>query len=95
MIKIPYQRLDPDTLRALIEEFVTRDGTDYGDHECSVDTKVNQVMGQLRAGEVGIVFDAHHQSCQLVHKNHLAEIEKAVDEDPSRPTFGQAMRRLD
>lgn len=68
MIEIPHQRLEPSTLRALVEDFVTRDGTDYGLYECPLETKVHQVMAQLKSGEVIIVFDEQQQSCQLVLK---------------------------
>ena len=44
-IKIPTDRLSPDTLQSVIEEFVSRSGTDYGDKEVPIDT-IN------KAGEV-------------------------------------------
>lgn len=62
---IPYQSLNSQTLRALIEEFVTRDGTDYGDSEISLDRKVEQVMRQLKAGKIRISFDSETESCDL------------------------------
>jgi uncharacterized protein YheU (UPF0270 family) len=50
--------LKPDTLIALIEEFVTRDATDYGDRERTLGDKLEDVMRQLRRGKMRIVFDA-------------------------------------
>jgi uncharacterized protein YheU (UPF0270 family) len=41
---VPYTSLQPATLRAVIDEFVTRDTTDYGDRERSLDEKVEDVM---------------------------------------------------
>ncbi|MCP4276919.1 MAG: YheU family protein, partial [Gammaproteobacteria bacterium] len=49
---ISHTDIAPDTLYALIEEFVTRDGTDYGDIETSTATKVQQVMNQLESKDV-------------------------------------------
>jgi len=56
-VEIPPDALAPDTLRALIEEFVSRDGTDYGELERSLDEKVNDVRRQLDRGEAQILFD--------------------------------------
>jgi uncharacterized protein len=58
--------LEPDTLRAVIESFVLREGTDYGVHETSVDDKVAQVLIQLRRGEAQITFDPATESVNVV-----------------------------
>jgi uncharacterized protein YheU (UPF0270 family) len=63
---IPYQELSSATLTAVIEEFVLREGTDYGAQEYSLNDKVAQVRKQLEIGEVKINFDACNQSCQIV-----------------------------
>ncbi len=69
MVEIPYQSLESDTLRALIEDFVTRDGTDYGERECGLETKITQVMNQLKSAKIAIVFDSYTQTCGLITKN--------------------------
>jgi uncharacterized protein YheU (UPF0270 family) len=56
-IEVPFSSLKPATLRALIEEFVTRDTTDYGERERSLEEKVDDVMRQLRRDEAKVVFD--------------------------------------
>lgn len=58
--------LQPETLRRLLEEFVTRDGTDYGEHEVSLETRVLQAQASLRRGEVVIVFDPSTASVTLL-----------------------------
>lgn len=65
MMEIPADRLSPEALRGLVEEFVTREGTDYGDQEVSLETKVAQVLAQLRRGEVVIRYDPKSQTCGL------------------------------
>ncbi len=65
-IEVPHGRLAPDTLRSLIEEFVTRDGTDYGSAERSLDSKIDQVHSQLERGEVRIVFDPETGTANIV-----------------------------
>ena len=62
---IPWQQLNSSTLLALIEEFITRDGTDYGEREASRETKIAQIQKQLEAGKIKIVFDAETESCDL------------------------------
>jgi uncharacterized protein YheU (UPF0270 family) len=58
--------LEPDTLRAVIESFVLREGTDYGEHETSLEDKVAQVLTQLRRGEAHITFDPTSESVNVV-----------------------------
>ncbi len=65
-VEVPHDRLAPDTLRNLIEEFVTRDGTDYGPVERSLDSKVADVRAQLERGEVRIVFDPETGTANIV-----------------------------
>lgn len=66
---IPHADIAADTLNALIEEFVTRDGTDYGDIETSTATKVQQVMNQLERKEVFIVYSEEYETCTIKTKD--------------------------
>ena len=66
-------QLSPEALRGLIEEFVTRDGTDYGAVERSVEEKVAQVRAQLASGEVRLVFDPDTQTTNIVLDRDLPE----------------------
>lgn len=63
---IPHNQLAPHTLQALIEEFINREGTDYGDHEISIETKVSQIMRQLDEGSIVISYDEHSETCTLL-----------------------------
>ena len=65
-INVPYNRLPPDTLNTLIEEFVTRAGTDYGEYEVSLVDKVKQVETLLKTKRAVIVFDEHSQNCDII-----------------------------
>ena len=62
----PPDDLEPDTLRAVIESFVLREGTDYGLHETSLEAKVAQVLMQLRRGEAHVTFDPATESVNVV-----------------------------
>lgn len=77
-LKIPYDQLNPETLHGVIEEFVTRDGTDYGEVEVSLDTKISQVLGQLKSGKVVIVFDQATETCNILRSNDPAL--KSIDD---------------
>lgn len=65
-MKIRWQSLSESALTGLIQEFVTREGTEYGVHEVPVDTKVEQVLEQLRSGKVEIVFDEETQTTSIL-----------------------------
>ena len=65
-VKIPYDQLSPEALHGVIEEFVTRDGTDYGEREVSVETKIGQVLEQIKAGKVVIIFDQESETCNIL-----------------------------
>ena len=54
---IPYSELSPDVLQRLIESFVLREGTDYGERPFSLEEKVAHVIGELRHGTAQISFD--------------------------------------
>lgn len=65
-VKIPYDQLSQKALQRVIEEFVTKDGTDYGEIEVPLETKVAQVRGQLRSGRAVIVFDQETETCNIL-----------------------------
>ena len=65
--------LSPEALLGLVEEFVTRDGTDYGVVERSVEEKIAGVLAQLASGEARIVFEPETGSANIVTERELAE----------------------
>ena len=67
---IPHPLLEADTLTGLIEEFVTREGTDNGD-ETPLETRVLRVRRALDKGEAVIVFEPDSQQCQLMLKRDV------------------------
>jgi uncharacterized protein YheU (UPF0270 family) len=69
-VLIPPSLLEADTLTRLIEDFVTRDGTDNGD-ETPLDTRIQRVRRALDRGEAVIVFDPESQQCQLALKRDV------------------------
>jgi hypothetical protein len=65
-LEVPYQQINPDTLRRMIQEFVTRDGADWAEVGCTLEDKVEQVLQQLRIKKVKVVFDLKTQTANLV-----------------------------
>ncbi|MCL7461606.1 YheU family protein [Pseudomonas sp. NW5] len=70
MLLIPPAQLSADTLSALIEDFVTREGTDNGD-DTPLATRVAAVRQALDRGEALIVFDPTHQQCLLLPRHQI------------------------
>jgi uncharacterized protein len=54
--------LSTTALRAVVEEFVTRDGTDH----TSCEQRIETVLHQLDAGRVELHFDARTETCNIV-----------------------------
>ena len=70
-VKIPYDQLSSKALKGVVEEFVTRDGTDYGEVEVSLETKVFQVLNQLKSGKAVIVFDQESETCNILRSDDV------------------------
>ena len=73
---IPYEQLSADAVQGLIEEFITREGTDYGDVEFSLSEKVEHVRAQLINKDIVIVFDAVMDSVSLQPRLLAQEYER-------------------
>jgi uncharacterized protein YheU (UPF0270 family) len=71
-IKVPHDQLSPEALQGVIEEFVTRDGTDYGEVEIPLETKIAQVLAQLKSGKAVIVFDQKSETCTILKSDNPA-----------------------
>ncbi|AXF61643.1 hypothetical protein C3387_21560 [Leclercia sp. LSNIH6] len=68
---IPWQDLAPETLDNLIESFVLREGTDYGEEERSLEQKVADVRRQLQSGEVLVVWSELHETVNIMPRNQF------------------------
>ena len=67
-MKIPYEQLSPEALQGIIEEFVTREGTEYG-KIVSLQQKTEHVRNQLKLGKAVITYDETTQTCNIVSKD--------------------------
>jgi hypothetical protein len=65
-IAVPCAELSAEALRGVVESFVLREGTDYGERDVSHEQKIEHVMRQLERGEAQIVFDPSDSSVTIV-----------------------------
>lgn len=63
---IPVDQLNTETLNAVIESFILREGTDYGMEECSLDDKIQQVKQQLSSGIIVLIYSELHETINIV-----------------------------
>jgi uncharacterized protein YheU (UPF0270 family) len=68
---IPYQQLSKEALDGVLEEYISREGTDYGLHEYSLEDKKDQLLDQIKSGRAQIVFDHGSQSVSILSKDQL------------------------
>lgn len=66
LVEVPWDQLAAETLQALVEEFVSRDGTDYGEQEVALARKAEQVVNGLKRKQYVIVYDQEMDSVQIV-----------------------------
>lgn len=65
-VEVPWSELSADALRGVVEAFVLREGTDYGERDVPFESKVRQVLVQLERGEAKIQFDPVTESVDIV-----------------------------
>ncbi len=68
---IPFEKLSPEVLESLVEEFVTREGTDSGYAKGSLEQNVARIKGQLRSRLAHIVYDEKTETCNIVSTDFL------------------------
>ena len=74
---IPIADLTQETLLNIIEGFVLREGTEYGEADVSLENKVQQVLVQLTLGDVLLVYSELHETINIIPKQQLGEFESA------------------
>jgi hypothetical protein len=67
-VTVPYTELATELLHAVVESYVLREGTDYGEKEFSLEEKVAHVISQLKRGDAQIVFDPESESVSIVKR---------------------------
>jgi len=65
-VEVPFEKINPDTLKNLISEFVSREWEEVGDTSATLADKVSQVMQQLKIKKAKVVFDLRSETCNIV-----------------------------
>ena len=65
-VAVPYTELSAQALRGVIESFVLREGTEYGERDHSLDEKVAAVIAQLERGEARIMYEPESRTVELI-----------------------------
>lgn len=73
-VEVPPQRLAPDVLDALLEEFASRDGTDYGVVELALEQKVGSLRAQLQRGELLLLYELASEHWDLLPKEQAHKL---------------------
>ena len=82
MILVPGEMLSAEIVRQIVLEYVSREGTDYGHADWTMDEKVAQVLEQMERGEVVITFDDVTETCNLLKRDEaLREIKRLEEEE--------------
>ena len=76
VVEIPPGQLAPEILQAIIEEFIAREGTDYGEQEVPLESKVSQVQRQIVRGDVLVAFDFITESCNLLTRHEFSKLQR-------------------
>ncbi len=65
-VVVPLDRINPETLRKMIEEFVTREWSELSDAGYTFENKIEQVIQQLKDGRANVVFDLLSETFNII-----------------------------
>lgn len=68
-VEIPWQKLSEDAFQGMLEEMVSRDGTDYGEVELSTEEKIAQLRQALVSGRAYIAFCTETESWSVLPRD--------------------------
>lgn len=81
MLILPHREIEGATLDALLEEIVTRDGTDYGEHELSLESRLSRLRGQLDSGLASLCYDSATETCNVLPTEEAKRLVSHVVEE--------------
>jgi uncharacterized protein YheU (UPF0270 family) len=70
-VRVPLEKISAEALDGLINEFILREGTDYGQIEVSLEKKHEQIKKQLQSEKIFVVFDSNEQTASIMRKENL------------------------
>lgn len=76
---IPLSQLPVETVSAIIEEFILREGTEYGAYDVSKADKIEQVWRQLKKGTALLVYSELHESVNILPADQFQQGQEEQD----------------
>lgn len=73
-VEVPIATLAKETLRRIVDDLVTRDGTDYGAIEKTSEEKATTLLRLLERGEARLVFDPATETISVLTRQELARL---------------------
>ena len=77
-VEVPVDQISAEALNGLIESFVLREGTDYGDADYDLDQKVSHVKKQLDSGDMAVVFNIELQSADMLTRTEINRLSREL-----------------
>mgnify|MGYP002640047020 CR=1 FL=1 len=74
-VQVPVERLQVEVYTSLLEEYASRDGTDYGARELSLSEKVDNLRQMVSNGDIALVYDADCEEWDLLSAQELAALD--------------------
>lgn len=71
VVVVPLEQVSEEALFGLINEFILREGTDYGQKEFTLEEKHRQIVKQLESGKILLIFDITEESASIIRKEQL------------------------
>lgn len=76
---IPPEKLTEEVLKNLLESYISREGTDYGERELSLEEKVEDLLRSVYQGEVLISYDEDSQSINVISEREYRALQNTID----------------
>lgn len=73
-IEIQPEQLSSEALAGIIQNFILREGTDYGLVEVAYVRKAEQIYRQIQKGDIKIVFDQSSETVSLLTKKDFQKL---------------------
>lgn len=79
LVEVPYAALEAATRNALLEEFASRDGTDYGLQETPLERRVEQLDQLWRGAELLLLYDSDSEQWDLLTRERAQILLQSID----------------
>lgn len=73
-VEVPVDRVAPDSLQGLLEEYASRDGTDYGLYETPLGERVAELRRGLSSGELALLFNSSDESWDILQAERVRDL---------------------